>query len=114
MTPKLSSYWLYFITSTSYKLAVNLVNSMKVEVICGEDTLKEIIDIQLITYEEAVRLAFGKIEQQEVLSSWTDALSSHSLEKGIPSLISVPGFGCFKDIRTIKLQNENASLEKIW
>ncbi|MBS0010574.1 MAG: NAD(P)H-binding protein, partial [Bacteroidales bacterium] len=33
MTPKLSSYWLYFITSTSYKLAVNLVNSMKVEIV---------------------------------------------------------------------------------
>lgn len=28
MTPKLSSYWLYFITSTSYKLAVSLVDSM--------------------------------------------------------------------------------------
>jgi uncharacterized protein YbjT (DUF2867 family) len=33
MTPKLSSYWLYFITSTSYKLATALVSSMKVEVI---------------------------------------------------------------------------------
>ena len=31
MTPRLSSYWLYFVTSISYKLAVNLVNSMKVE-----------------------------------------------------------------------------------
>ena len=30
MTPRLSSYWLYFVTSTSYNLAVNLVNSMKV------------------------------------------------------------------------------------
>jgi len=30
MTPKLSSYWLYFVTSTSYKLALNLVDSMKV------------------------------------------------------------------------------------
>jgi uncharacterized protein YbjT (DUF2867 family) len=29
MTPKLSSYWLYFVTSTSYKLAQNLVDSMK-------------------------------------------------------------------------------------
>jgi uncharacterized protein YbjT (DUF2867 family) len=29
MTPKLSSYWLYFVTSTSYKLAMNLVDSMK-------------------------------------------------------------------------------------
>src|SRR5690606_14538185 len=27
MTPKLSSYWLYFVTSTSYRLSVNLVNS---------------------------------------------------------------------------------------
>merc|ERR1711974_183090 len=33
MTPKLSSYWLYFVTSTSYKLAIALVSSMKVEVI---------------------------------------------------------------------------------
>ncbi|MCK7540468.1 MAG: hypothetical protein MZV63_61045 [Marinilabiliales bacterium] len=39
MTPKLSSYWLYFVTSTSYKLAVNLVDSMKVEVICRENDL---------------------------------------------------------------------------
>ncbi|HMP87839.1 MAG TPA: NAD(P)H-binding protein, partial [Lacibacter sp.] len=28
MTPRLSSYWLYFVTSTSYALAKNLVNSM--------------------------------------------------------------------------------------
>ncbi|MFN4769369.1 MAG: NAD(P)H-binding protein, partial [Candidatus Kapaibacterium sp.] len=34
MTPRLSSYWLYFVTSTSYSLAKNLVNSMKVEIIC--------------------------------------------------------------------------------
>lgn len=34
MTPKLSFYWLYFVTSTSYKLASALVSSMKVEVIC--------------------------------------------------------------------------------
>jgi uncharacterized protein YbjT (DUF2867 family) len=33
MTPKLSSYWLYFVTSTSYKLATTLVDSMGVEII---------------------------------------------------------------------------------
>lgn len=33
MTPRLSSYWLYFVTSTTYPLAVNLVNSMKVDVV---------------------------------------------------------------------------------
>lgn len=33
MTPRLSSYWLYFVTSTTYNLAVSLVDSMKVEVV---------------------------------------------------------------------------------
>ena len=48
MTPKISSYWLYFITSTSYALAKNLVNSMKVEVICNANNLAETLGIQLI------------------------------------------------------------------
>ncbi len=39
MTPKLSSYWLYFITSTTYSLAVNLVDSMKVDVIAKPNDL---------------------------------------------------------------------------
>lgn len=31
MTPRISSYWLYFVTSTSYSLAKNLVNSRKLK-----------------------------------------------------------------------------------
>ena len=65
MTPKLSSYWLYFITSTSYKLAVNLVNSMKVEVVCQENNLKELLGIELLSYGEAVEAAFDGIERDK-------------------------------------------------
>ena len=65
MTPKLSSYWLYFITSTSYKLAVNLVNSMKVEVVCQENNLKELLGIELLSYEEAVEAALDGIERDK-------------------------------------------------
>ena len=63
MTPKISSYWLYFVTSTSYLLAKNLVNSMKVEVICSPNNLATMLGITLIDYETAIRLAFDKIEQ---------------------------------------------------
>jgi uncharacterized protein YbjT (DUF2867 family) len=114
MTPKLSSYWLYFVTSTSYKLAVNLVNSMKVEIICRENNLAEFLNIKLITYEEAVRMAFDKIAQQEVLSSWTDALSTGNLEKGISQLIKVPVYGCYHDKRKVQLQDESKTLSRIW
>ena len=114
MTPKLSSYWLYFVTSTSYKLAINLVDSMKVEVICRENDLGDWLNIRLLSYEEAVQLAFDKIEQQEVLSSWTDALSRDTLEEGLNKFLKVPSFGCLKDQRSHPVKNEEKTLEKIW
>ena len=61
MTPKLSSYWLYFITSINYNLAVNLVKSMKVEVVCKENDLAERLGISLLTFEESVQSALDKI-----------------------------------------------------
>jgi hypothetical protein len=114
MTPKLSSYWLYFVTSTSYKLAVNLVNSMKVEVICRENDLSDLLNIDLITYEGAVERAFKKISHQKVSSSWTDALSSQVLEEGISSLIEIPSYGCFIDHKKRAIRDQKKVLENIW
>ena len=83
MTPKLSSYWLYFITTTSYKLAVNLVDSMKVEVIGKESDINKILHVKPISYKEAVQRAFIKIEQNGVISSWKDSLISGPIEKSM-------------------------------
>ncbi len=114
MTPKLSSYWLYFVTSTSYRLAVNLVNSMKVEVIARPNNLQQMLGIKLLSYEEAVRLAFEQITHHNVLSSWTDAPTGRLQHEKISELIEVPSYGCYKDIRTIAIQNEERVLERIW
>jgi uncharacterized protein YbjT (DUF2867 family) len=114
MTPKLSSYWLYFVTSTSYTLAVNLVESMKVEVICKQNNLRTLLGIQLIGYEKAIELAFDKIEQNQVVSSWKDALTSNILYGGISKHIEVPGNGCFKDFRANKVDDVNRAINKIW
>jgi uncharacterized protein YbjT (DUF2867 family) len=112
--PKLSSYWLYFVTSTSYKLAINLVDSMKVEVICKENDLAERLHIKLIPYKEAVQLAFNKIRQQDVISSWIDAQSSNVLAKGISNLIEMPTYGCYNDKCEKAVRNENETIDKIW
>ncbi len=114
MTPKLSSYWLYFITTTSYKLAVNLVDSMKVEVIGKPNNLNEILSIKPIPYKEAVKRAFIKIEQNGVISSWKDSLISGRFREKISQYIKVPQYGCFKDIKHRKVVNEEITLDKIW
>jgi uncharacterized protein YbjT (DUF2867 family) len=114
MTPRLSSYWLYFVTSTSFVLAKNLVDSMKVEVVCRPNNLAEMLGIELIPYKKAIAMAFDKIEQNEVVSSWKDAMSSNVLNKGLAQYIEVPVNGCFKDVRKVSLANPESAINKIW
>lgn len=115
MTPRLSSYWLFFITSTNYKLAVNLVKSMKVEVICRDNRLNEILQLDLIDYKSAVKLGFDRMEQNMVVSSWYDALSSSLDEKEWSKHIQVPEHGCFYDRRKFRLRTSKQKvLTNLW
>jgi len=114
MTPKLSSYWLYFVTSTSYKLAISLVDSMKVEVVCRNSDLNSIVGVNPISYQEALSRAFLKTESDEILSSWKDSYSSSDLDLNISELISVPTYGCLRDQRISTIDNLESCKEKIW
>jgi len=114
MTPKLSSYWLYFVTSTSYKLAIALFNSMKVEVICRNDDINKVLGIQPINYQTALKRAFKKIERNEVVSSWKDAFISSDFNFNISEFIQVPSFGCYKDKRERKFAVREDCINKIW
>jgi uncharacterized protein YbjT (DUF2867 family) len=114
MTPRLSSYWLYFVTSTSYKLAIALVNSMKIEVICRNNDLNTILKIKPISYSESLNSAFRRIENNEIFSSWKDAYISSGLNSKVSDFINVPEFGCFKDIRESHFDDRMVCLNKIW
>jgi uncharacterized protein YbjT (DUF2867 family) len=114
MTPKLSSYWLFFVTSISYSLATHLVNSMKVEVVCKDNTLEKMLGIVPVGYDKAIELAFDRIEQHQVLSSWKDALTNPNLEKGFSHFVEVPVYGCYKDIRKRKVKDPVKTMERIW
>ncbi|NCT10786.1 MAG: DUF2867 domain-containing protein, partial [Flavobacteriia bacterium] len=110
-----SSYWLYFVTSTSYKLASTLVNSMGVEVIGIKSNINQMLNVTPMTYKEAVELAFVKIEQNSILSSWKDSyISSGKLKNYVHEFINVPEFGCFKDYKKRTLKDKEKSLDRIW
>jgi uncharacterized protein YbjT (DUF2867 family) len=114
MTPKLSSYWLYFITSTSYKLAVNLVNSMKVEIVCEPNDLAQRLGIQPISCSEAISMAFRQESEDDVVSSWIDARSGATMQQGIGTLIRVPRHGCVTDVRTRHLKDVDETWKRIF
>lgn len=115
-TRRLSAYVLYFITSTSFYLAKALVDSMKVEVIGKPSNINQILNVEPIPYKEAVSLAFQRIKQNAVVSSWKDAMSSgiYSNVNQISDHVNIPHFGCFKDVRYREVIDEEYTINRIW
>ena len=114
MTPRLSSYWLYFVTSTSYKLAVALVNSMKIEVVCRDKKLQEILKLSPLNYNASLEKAFSKIRTNDIVSSWKDAYVSSGMNINISDFIEVPSFGCLIDSREKAFDDKKHCIDKIW
>lgn len=93
LSPKISSYWLYFVTSVSYSLAQSLVDSMKNETIVKDHAIDAVVPRKCLTYQETLELAFTKIEQNSIVSSWKDALNNGYLHSGFMDQIKVPQNG---------------------
>jgi uncharacterized protein YbjT (DUF2867 family) len=59
LTPKLSSYWVGLITPVPPSVSMPLIEGLKNEVVCRENSIREIIPIRLTPYDEAVRKALA-------------------------------------------------------
>jgi uncharacterized protein YbjT (DUF2867 family) len=114
MTPKLSAYWLFFITSTSYKLASALVDSMKINVICRNDDINRILQVKPIGYYQALQKTVDAIDSNNIVSSWKDSLVSGRLGPSISEFVEVPSFGCFKDERVREVKDREKTIQCIW
>ncbi|MCX6290619.1 MAG: SDR family oxidoreductase [Bacteroidetes bacterium] len=104
--PRLSAHWLYLITSTNFTIARQLVVSMKNDVVCKENSVRDILPQELIPYHEAIRLAFQAISQNMVVSSWKDAAVNSFQRLDINQHIQVPRYGCFKDRKWIEIPED--------
>ena len=111
MTPRLSSYWLYFITSTSFALAANLVDSMKIDTIPRKNDLAEQLGITLLSYQKAVELALERIESGNVVSGWKDSFASSGASLALMHSVNVPEHGCFQDRRVSQITGR---VEPVW
>lgn len=114
MSPKLSSYWLYFVTSTSFKLASALVSSMKVEVICKDNRINSLFGVTPIGYKQALQRALIKIEEDAIVSSWKDSMISGRFKGSVSSYLKVPKKDCFIDRRKREIKNRDFTIYKIW
>ncbi len=104
LTPRLSSGWLFLMTATSFPLARALVDSLTNETICKEHSIREIIPLDLLSYQQAVELALARIAQNHVPSSWMDALAAGTLDPRLFDAVKVPEHGVYQDSRQFPLK----------
>ena len=115
LTPGLSSLWLNLVTSVPYSLARSLVDSMKNEVICKDDDIKDIVPGNCFTYKKALELAFEKIEQNSIVSSWKDALNRGYLDTNFMDQVKVPQNGTVEyKVKMPFDRNAEEVFENIW
>lgn len=115
LTPRLSSYWLVFITSVRYSLCSYLVESMKTSSVVQSNEIQKIIPHLCLTYKEALKLAFQKISQNEVISSWMDSWEIRGTDPNIENYIQVPTEGCLKDEKRVLIKDSKAAaIGRIW
>ena len=115
LTPRLSSLWLNLVTSVPYALARSLVDSMKNEVICKENKITAVVPGSCLPYRETLKLAFEKIEQNSIVSSWKDALNRGYLETSFMDQVKVPQNGTLEyKVKMPFERNPEEVFENIW
>lgn len=77
LTPRLSSYWVHWVTPIPASLARPLIEGVRNEVIVKDQTAKRLFpDIEPLDYRTAVRFALDRMDTDEVETSWSDAMLS--------------------------------------
>ncbi len=77
LTPRLSSYWVHWVTPVSAAIARPLIEGLRNEVVVHDPLARELFpDIAPSDYRTAVRRALVRVREGDIESIWSDALSS--------------------------------------
>lgn len=83
LTPRLSAYWLNIVTTVPMSIAHPLVEGLRNDSICTDHRIRDWINIDLISFKDAVGKSLESDASGTIESSWTEA-------SGIPSALIFP------------------------
>jgi uncharacterized protein YbjT (DUF2867 family) len=110
LTPRLSSYWVHLVTPIPANIAQPLIRGLGNEVIVRDTAAQRLFpEIQLLDYHAAVRLALEKMDEQNVETAWSDALTSSQGALTPVTMISSEGM-----IIERRQQTVNAAADEVY
>jgi uncharacterized protein YbjT (DUF2867 family) len=73
--PRLSAYWVHMVTPIHWRLVLPLIEGLRAQLIVRNEAAKKLFpQIKPIDFKTAVHLALGRIQRDNVETSWADAL----------------------------------------
>lgn len=73
--PRLSAYWVHMVTPIHWRLVLPLIEGLRAQLIVRNEAAKRLFpQIKPIDFRTAVHLALGRIQRDNVETSWSDAL----------------------------------------
>ncbi|MBB5020786.1 SDR family oxidoreductase [Desulfurispira natronophila] len=73
LTTTLSSYWLAIFTPVPYSVARSLIEGLGSEVVVRNNHARQLFPFTPMSFDQAVQQAVAEIENDQVLSRWSDA-----------------------------------------
>lgn len=114
LSPGLSSRWIGLVTPVPKSIARPLVDSLKSEVVCANDDIKQYIPDPpegLLHFDDAVSRALGRIREANVATRWTSASVPGAPSDPLPTDPSWAGGSLYLDVREAPA---HASVESLW
>jgi uncharacterized protein YbjT (DUF2867 family) len=73
--PRLSAYWVHMVTPIHWRVVLPLIEGLRARLIVRDEAAKKLFpQIKPLDFQTAVHLALGRIQRDNVETSWSDAL----------------------------------------
>ncbi len=72
LTPRLSSYWLRFVTAVPTNIARALIDGLEHDVIADDADIRALIPMQLMDFKQSVRAAMQAEQENAVVAHWVE------------------------------------------
>lgn len=77
LTPRLSSYWVHWVTPIPNEIARPLIEGLRNEVVVRDDSARRLFPhVVLLDYRTAVERALQRLDAGQIESAWSDALAT--------------------------------------
>jgi len=73
LTPRLSSYWIQFVTPLSHNIGRPLAEGLRNPVVCRDNRILALVPQPLLGVREAIRAALVKVADRDIETSWSMA-----------------------------------------